>query len=324
MFQFFRPLASPAQWIKRHHSASKDSECASLSCEGRKTLWQKLRLHRAGAFLDGKFYCQSKCLETALVTGISRLRALAHPAPPPNRIPLGLLMVARGKLTHLEVRAALEAQRRARYGKIGDWFEKLGFASEHDVTAALALQWGCPLVSSFDLGIVESPGSIPLPILESFQMLPANYAAATNTLYLAFGERVDHAALYAIEKTLNCRTQPCVADRKRIARQLETVRQLGRPGEVEFLTHDLSEMARITASYVNRINPQEVRLCRVGNFIWLRLRARTAATNLVFNLQPNSSPSRLSSLASSSSLAVAALTTPSQNAPDETGISMGE
>ncbi|MGB9198563.1 MAG: response regulator [Terriglobales bacterium] len=210
------------------------------------------------------------------------------------------------------------------YGKIGDWFEKLGFASEHDVTAALALQWGCPLVSSFDLGLVESPGSIPLPILESFQMLPANYAAATNTLYLAFGERVDHAALYAIEKTLNCRTQPCVADRKRIALQLEAVRQLGRPGEVEFLTHDLSEMARITASYVNRINPHEVRLCRVGNFIWLRLRACTAATNLVFNLQPNSSPSRLSSLASSSSLAVAALTTPSQNAPDETVISMGE
>ena len=78
------------------------------------------------------------------------------------------------------------------------------------------------------------PGSIPLPILEAFQMLPLNYAASINTLYLAFGERVDHAALYAIEKILDCRTQPCVAGRKSIAQQLDFLRQLPRPSDVEF------------------------------------------------------------------------------------------
>ena len=131
---------------------------------------------------------------------ISRLRALTPPVQPSNRIPLGLLMVARGKLSHLEVRAALEAQRRAQYGSIGDWIEKLGFASERDITAALALQWGCPVASSFDHSIVDSPGNIPLRILEAFQMVPFNYTASTNTLYLAFGARVDHAAVYAIER----------------------------------------------------------------------------------------------------------------------------
>jgi hypothetical protein len=59
-----------------------------------------------------------------------------------------------------------------RYGKIGEWIEKLGFATEQEVTTALALQWGCPVASSFDPSAMHSPGSIPLPILEAFQMLP--------------------------------------------------------------------------------------------------------------------------------------------------------
>ncbi|MGC2245878.1 MAG: hypothetical protein WA609_04680, partial [Terriglobales bacterium] len=184
--------------------------------------------------------------------------------------------------------------------KIGDWFEKLGFATEQDVTAALALQWGCPVASSFALTAVDSPGTIPLSILEAFQMLPANYVAATNTLYLAFGERVDHAALYAIEKTLGCRTQPCVAGRKRISRQLESLRQSSRPADVEFVTRDLAEMARITSSYVSRISPQELRLSRLGHFIWLRLKARPGATNLIFDLRSNSLPSHVPPLPSPS------------------------
>ncbi len=106
-------------------------------------------------------------------------------------------------------------------------------------------------------------------------MLPLNYAASTNTLYLAFGERVDHAALYAIEKILDCRTQPCVARRKSIARQLDFMRQLPHPSDVEFgPMNDLAEMGRIASSYTARLTPGQVHLCRIGRFIWLRLDAR--------------------------------------------------
>ena len=123
---------------------------------------------------------------------------------------------------------AVEAMRNGAcdYGKIGDWIEKLGFATEQEVTTALALQWGCPVASSFDPAAIQFQSSIPLPILESFCMLPFNYAASTNTLYIAFGERVDHGALYAIERILDCRTQPCVTGHKIVASKLEAMRQL--------------------------------------------------------------------------------------------------
>jgi hypothetical protein len=129
-----------------------------------------------------------------------------------------------------------------------------------------------------------------LPILDAFQMLPLNYAHSTNTLYLAFGERVDHAALYAIEKILECRTLPCVAGRESIARQLEGMRQFSLRGDVEFgPMSDLTEMARIASSYTARLSPGQVRLSRVGRFIWLRLdrTPKTGANGLESNAHPS-------------------------------------
>jgi CheY-like chemotaxis protein len=173
------------------------------------------------------------------------------------------------------------------YGSTGEWIEKLGFAPELDVTSALALQWGCPVASSFESSIPDFPG-IPLRILEAFQMLKLHYAASTNTLCIAVGARVDHAALYAIEKILDCRTQPCVAPPKRIARELESMRQLPRLRDAEFAMRDLAEMSRITSSYVSRLQPEEARLNRIGQFLWLRLQSHSVPTNVLFCLQPPS------------------------------------
>src|ERR1700688_3599579 len=267
-------LANWLDAIRRYIPGRPQRACALNSCTRQHSLWQQIthRRHPRGTLLQGVYYCHPLCLETALREQLSSLHGMAPSTQPANRIPLGLLMVARGKLTYVEVRAALEAQRRARYGKIGEWIEKLGFASEREVTKALALQWGCPVALSFDPATSHFPSEIPLPILEAFQMLPLNYVASTNTLYLAFGERVDHAALYAIEKILACRTLPCVAGRESIARHLEAMRQLSRPGDVEFgPISDLAEMASIASSYTARLSPGQVRLSRVGRFIWLRL-----------------------------------------------------
>jgi Type II secretion system (T2SS), protein E, N-terminal domain len=305
MSNLLKPSTWTAHWMKRHPIGSSEPLCAHASCSRAQSVWQRLRRRPAGAFLQDVFYCKPQCLESALIGQLSQLRSMIPSPQPSNRIPLGLLMVARGKLTHLEVRAALEAQRRARHGKIGEWIEKLGFATEQEVTSALALQWGCPVASSFDPSTIHSLGNIPLPILESFQMLPFNLVAATNTLYIAFGERVDHAALYAIEKILECRTQPCVAGRKIVARQLDLMRQLPRPAEVEFgPMNDLAEMGRIAASYTSRLSPEQVRIARIGKFIWLRLEPsqnishnrgqnagrKAATTNLVFRLPTEPSP----------------------------------
>jgi hypothetical protein len=271
------------RWTKRLEETH--SECGLVGCSGPKTRWARFLHHRSGTYLQGMFYCQRQCLETALTAQLARLHAIAPPARPSNRIPLGLLMVARGWLTYEQVVTALAAQQSAGSGQIGEWFEKLGFATEQQVTSALGLQWGCPVTSSLDSAAVAALGRIPLGIMEAFQMLPLHFVPATKTIYVAFGQRVDHAALYAIEKLLDCRTQPCVAGRKIIADELVRMRQQPRPRELEFgPMHDFADIGRVSVSYMLRLGADEARLARVGPFIWLRLRVQTAYTDLLFRL----------------------------------------
>jgi hypothetical protein len=239
---------------------------------------------RSGTLFDGLFYCHPQCLETAFWQELSRLQNQVPALPPPNRMPLGLLMVARGKVTYDQVLMALAAQRTSKSGNIGEWLEKLGFLTEQEVARALALQWGCPVSSS-----LESTGSshrLPLLLLENFVMWPLHYVKATNTQYIAFGKPLDHAVLYAIEKMLGCRVQPCAAPGKAIASRIERLRHEPRPGEVDFCSvHEPAEIVRIASSYSARLDAEEIRMCRVGEFIWVRLKNHQMTTNLLFRLQ---------------------------------------
>jgi hypothetical protein len=284
MRDLLKALTWPGNLARRWQETRR--RCGLLSCPGLRPFWRRRWRRRTGTFLQGVFYCTPACLETALIAQLARLHALAPSYPPPNRIPLGLLMVARGRLTYQQVAAALAAQQSARSERIGEWFERLGFATEQEVTSALGLQWGCPVASSLQAATSMALGPIPLAILEAFQMLPLHAVPATNTLFLAFGERVDHAALYAIEKILDCRTQPCVAGRKSVARALEHMRQQPRPSEVEFgVVRDVAEIGRISSSYVAKLGAEEVRLARVGSILWLRLKVRSSHVNLVFRMR---------------------------------------
>jgi hypothetical protein len=289
-----RELFKPALWTRSLGKRLEEAMpgCGLTTCAGAKTVWHRMWKRQGGISMEGVHYCRPQCLEGALAGYLARLQSLSPAPPPSNRMPLGLLMVARGKLTYNEVLAALDAQRRARYGKIGKWFEKLGFATEQEVTAALALQWGCPVASVLKDDAGEPSHRVPLPILEAFHMWPLHDVAATNTLYLAFGERVDHGALYAIEQMLDCRTQPCVAGRKAIAILLERFAQQPRPSEVQFAPlRDPAEMARIASSYIVRMGAEEIRVRRLGSLIWLRLKARSAGVNVLFRLKSEVQPS---------------------------------
>lgn len=284
-----RKLLHPTLWtedIEKRWVALLNG-CGQTTCTGAKSFWHRMRRHRNGILMEGVLYCRPECMQSSLAAHLTRLQEQPASPPPSNRIPLGLLMVARGKLSYNEVLAALEAQRRAGYGKIGEWIEKLGFASEGDVTAALAIQWGCPIASSLKTEAIGPPHQVPLALLEAFHMWPQQYASSTNTLCLAFGERVDHGVLYAIEKMLDCRTLPCVAGRKAIAQQLERRRAEPRPNEIIRFgpMQDPSEMARIAGSYIAKLGAEEVRLHRLGPYIWVRMRTRPVPVDVLFRLR---------------------------------------
>ena len=63
-----------------------------------------------------------------------------------HRVPLGLVLLAQGWITHSQLRKALEAHRENGTGRIGDWLiSECGLEAEQ-ITRGLSVQWGCPVL----------------------------------------------------------------------------------------------------------------------------------------------------------------------------------
>jgi hypothetical protein len=201
-----------------------------------------------------------------------------------HRVPLGLLLLSRQQVTAAQLRTALEQQRQAGQGRIGDWLRQLGFASEEQITAALARQWACPVlkISPETLG---SGRWIPIPalLLDTFRMMPVEYAESTRTLLMAFSEGIDHRVLYAIEQMLGYRAEACLVSPSILQKGLQVLAQRHAVKDVVFeRMQDASECARIIGSYAGKVEAEEVRLAQCGSRIWARLEVKgREAVNLV-------------------------------------------
>jgi hypothetical protein len=265
--------------------------CGRLDCRHTQSVWQRYRWKARGIVIQGLRYCVEECMERVLRDAVERMHPVAERALAPHRVPLGLVLLSRQQLTAEQLRAALAAQRAAGRGRIGEWLQALGFASEQQVTAALARQWSCPVLrahsgragaslpsGSSKSGFSKSGSSasgapqIPLTLLQSFVMIPLDYVAATATLHLAFGEGIDYSVLYAIEQMLGCHTEFCLAVPSLVRQRLEALAGPRAESEVVFdRVADEAEFSRIIRSYAIRLSASEIRLAVCGSHLWVRL-----------------------------------------------------
>jgi hypothetical protein len=234
--------------------------------------------------LRGFSYCAPQCFENAARVCFSHACASAiAPSPFQHRVPLGLLMLSRGQLTHAQLRAALEAQSANRHRRIGEWLEQLGFATEQQVTAALGLQWACPVLGWKPPHDFTCGRMLPYRLLEHFRMLPVQFVAATRIFYLAFCDGIDYSALYAIEQMLDCRTQACLISRRNMDQELERMGHEARSGDLLFESwRDPAAMAEITCGYALKFGAEQVRIVSCGEYIWVRLEAKREFATLLF------------------------------------------
>lgn len=247
--------------------------CGHSDCIHSQGVWRRLRSKPRGVVIHGLRYCQDECMERALLDALRRIRSAAKRTLAPHRVPLGLLLLSRQQLTVEQLRAALQAQRTAGRGRIGEWLQTFGFASEQQVTAALARQWSCPVLrsSSVSAGASRAP-QIPITLLESFVMIPVDYIESTATLHIAFGEGIDYSMLYAIEQMAGCHTESCMAVPSFVRHNLQALS--GRRGESEVVfdrVADDAEFSRIVRSYCVRLAASEIRLAACGPHFWVRL-----------------------------------------------------
>jgi hypothetical protein len=274
--------------------------CGYCECQLAGSMWQRMRRRSRGVRLQGERYCRPECLEMALAEIFGRTLPVAgRGAIAAHRIPLGLLLLSRQQLTAPQLRIALDTQRAAGGGhgskKIGAWVQELGFATECEVTAALARQWSCPVLraSSITMDASRFP-PIPTLLLESFQMIPVELVQATATLVIAFSEGIDYTVLYAIEQMLGYRTEACLVSPSTMKKSLQTLGQARVSRDIVFdRADDAEECAHIVGNYSVKVGATEIRLAKCREYLWVRLDGqRQPALNLILRLSTEIEPAR--------------------------------
>jgi hypothetical protein len=266
-------------------------DCDNASCRhARHSRWpvfgRKFNAGR-GLELNRRWYCGPDCFEEAARLEISRMfSAVTQRRPRQHRIPLGLVLLSRGFIDNHRLQEALQAQREARRGRLGEWLVELGAVSEDQVTTALAIQWSCPVFPlERDHHFVNCAGMVPLPILEAVRMAIVDYLPAGLSLYVAFANGIDHCALQALEEMYRCRTQPCIARESSLQQVLEAIRSFPRPPEIMIdNTRDPLEMAQTLRSYVAAKTAEQVRIVKCEAYIWAQLEKSSQPTNVLFRL----------------------------------------
>ncbi len=188
----------------------------------------------------------------------------------PHRIPLGLTMLEQGWITHPQLRQALEAQKAARCGRIGEWLIRRCGIKEELVTRALGLQWSCPVLP-LDLREAEGLTTLmPRLFVDAFGALPLRVAAG-KILYLGFEERPDAALALAVETITGLRVETGLVHGS-LFRPTHG-RILGQRFPAVELVEAVSEaaLAQAFARAMERTQPVESRLVRVHDCVWLRL-----------------------------------------------------
>jgi hypothetical protein len=200
-----------------------------------------------------------------------------EPAPAERalRMPLGLILLSRGWISHRELQEGLAAQRQAQNGRIGEWLHRLHGISEETITKALGIQWSCTVLPSGMPGLEFARWLIPAFLRTRYGLAPLRQGS-DRALYLAGKYRAEHAAARAMEHMLRERVHAAfledsawsVADGD--GADSTELHLPGRDGVVACI-RELIEESR----------PSDARLVRVHDHLWLRMWLRSRGSHPV-------------------------------------------
>jgi hypothetical protein len=261
-------------------------KCANGTCK-MKTLLQAFSQRHRGLNVDGHWYCGPACFEQAVKGKIAEMMTFqGKPAKArTSRVPLGLLLLQRGVLTAEQLRVALE-QHRSSEVNFGDAVQQLGFATQEQVTAAVAAQWSCPV---FPLGDrqLEIQVRVPRRFLELYGLLPVHYSESERRLLIGFVSGVQHQVLYTIGHMTGSTVAPCFITAREYEMHLHSPSTpVLRDDELVFeQIVDTTEMARITTNYVVQLAADRVLLGKCRDYLWTRIFGRKREMDLLFRLR---------------------------------------
>jgi hypothetical protein len=245
--------------------------CGSAECASG---WTKPWRNRRRPIFEGQWGCSGRCVLAMVQAAVRRESSegitSAALSPHRHRVPLGLLLLAQGWITHPELQRALTAQRESGTGRIGEWLQSECGLGMEQVTRGLSMQWGCPVLTAE--GFLPESMALVMPkiFIERFGVLPLR-VAGSRILYLGFADRLDASSALAMEQMTELKVESGVIDEV----QFEAARSRllaceGVALKLETADDKDAMAARITA-ILEQKQPVASRLVRVHQDYWLRM-----------------------------------------------------
>lgn len=250
--------------------------CANPGC---RSGWLHLWRSRSAPVFEQGWTCSPVCTEAHIATALAREldgRSGTSRESHRHRVPLGLLMLEQGWITRAQLRCALEAQKAAGSGRLGQWLIRQHAITEEQVTRALGLQWSCPVLSLEHHDPAAMAAVMPRLFVDAFGALPLRLAAG-RVLYLGFEEALDPVLALALERMSGLRVDSGIVSSSRF---LQAHRRML---EAQFPPVELIEAvsqpaaAHVLARSIEKGRPGAARLVRVHDCLWLRMWERGAA-----------------------------------------------
>jgi hypothetical protein len=126
--------------------------------------------------------------------------------------------------------------------------------------------------------------TIPFHLLRKFHMVPVHFSNDHRVLHMAFAEKIEYRALFAIEQVLGCKTEACLATREQVEAALDYTEAQTSRGETLF--EDITgpeQMRRIISSYISTMHASEIRVTSCGKLFWIRIFGRDLSADLLFS-----------------------------------------
>jgi hypothetical protein len=211
--------------------------------------------------------------------------------PHSPRLSIGLVMLSKGYLTDAELRLAT-SQSQLHGEELESVLLRLGLASERQLTAARAAQWGYPVLGQEHIGKpVES--DIPSILLQSCSAVPLHCSTAAKRLLLGFVRRVDHSLLNSVEQVTGFRGEPCFITPTDFEEQMERLTAMPRFEQVAFEDPKTpAQMGKTIGGLAVEVGVREARFAHCRDYVWTRLSGKRQTIDVLFRIKGSRSVER--------------------------------
>jgi len=245
--------------------------CGNVECAGG---WTRPWKSRHRPVFEGQWGCSGRCVLAMVRSTLHRETGDASisgsAAPHRHRVPLGLLMLAQGWITQRQLRQALEAQRLAGTGRIGEWLISECGLEPEQITRGLSMQWSCPALSVEGFSPETMALVMPRVFVEKFGMLPLRIAAG-RILYLAFADGLDASAALAVEQMSGLKCESGILNEVQFATARSRLLECESVEAGYESASDTDSLAGRITAIIEQKQPTASRLVRMHQYYWLRL-----------------------------------------------------